>query len=386
MASTSFVELASALVEAMGQRLDAARPMPEGLVLRTGDGFLFSFLEDPNQISLETIRRLFEEGDHLPAHFVVLTPGHLPLAISQDVVRRGGTLIEGARFAELARQLGLEAYLGEEPRAARARESLRLLPSAQQLDVIVQRARTWLDWGVPALSLRFYRQAADLKPGFLPAKNGVGRSLLALGLASDADRTFDEVLAAHPDDLEARMGKAAVLGAKAEPQKEVEMYRALLAEDDARTEVRAHLVAALVDLGDWSGARTELESLLARTPEDPQLRFLHAVALSSTGAKELGEEERIEARRLGLSYEREAALCRHLHLPEPPKPEAPPSELPPRPAVTVGAPARPAPPPPEGARSAPRPPRRARARSRSRKRVRGSPRPKTRRSVNRKGK
>ena len=323
MAPTPFVQFASALVEAMGQRLDAARPIREGLVLRTGDGFLFAFLEDPNQVSLDTIRHLFEEGDHLPAHFVVLTPGHLPLAISQDVVRRGGTLVEGARFAELARQLGLEAYLGEEPRAPPGRESRRLLPSAQQLDDVVQRARTWLDWGVPALALRFYRQAAELKPEFLPAKTGVGRSLLALGLVGDADRTFDEVLATHPEDLEARMGKAAVLGARAEPQKEIEMYRALLAEDDARSEVRAHLVAALIDLGDWLGARTEIEALLSRTPEDPQLRFLHAVALSSTGAQPLGEEERAEARRLGLTYERELALCRHLHLPEPPRPERP---------------------------------------------------------------
>ena len=324
MAPTPFVQFANALVEAMGQRLDAARPIPEGLVLRTGDGFLFAFLEDPHQVSMDTIRHLLEEGDRLPPHFVVFTPGHLPLAISQDVVRRGGTLVEGARFAELARQLGLEAYLGEEPRAAVNRPSRRLLPSAQQLDEIYQRARTWLDWGVPALALRFYRQASELKPEFLPAKNGIGRSLLALGLVADADRTFDEVLAAHPEDLEARLGKAAVLGARAEPQKEVETYRTLLAEDDARTEVRAHLVAALIDLGDWRGARTEIEALLSRTPEDPQLRFLHAVALSSTGAAPLGDEERVEARRLGLTYERELALCRHLHLPDPPKPEAPP--------------------------------------------------------------
>ncbi len=323
MAPTPFVQLASALVEAMGQRLDAARPIPEGLVLRTGDGFQFAFLEDPNRVSLETIRHLFEEDERRPLHFVVLTPGHLPLAISQDVVRRGGTLVEGARFAELARQLGLEAYLGEEPRAAVPHPPRRLLPSAQQLDEILQRARTWLDWGVPALALRFYRQAADLKPEFLPAKSGIGRALLALGLVADADRTFDEVLATHPDDLDARIGKAAVLGARAEPQKEVELYRTLLAEDDARAEVRAHLVAALIDLGDWSGARTEIESLLSRTPEDPQLRFLHAVALSATGSKELGEEERIEARRLGLRYDREVALCRHLHLPDPPRPEAP---------------------------------------------------------------
>lgn len=322
MASVPFVELASALVEAMGQRLDAAKPTEEGIVLRTGDGFLYAFLEDPNQISLTTVAQLFEPQGARPVHVVVLTPGHLPLAISQDVVGRGGTLVEGARFAELVRQLGLEPMLGEEPRAP-PKEARRLLPSAQQLDGILHRARTWLDWGVPALALRFYRQAADLKPGFLPAKVGIGRSLLALGLVPEADRAFDEVLKARPDDMEARLGKAAVLGAKAQPKAEIEMYRRLLAEDQARNEVRAHLVAALIDHKDWAGARVEIEALLSRVPEEPQLRFLHSAALAHTGQSSLAEEERIEARRLGLSYEREVTLCQQVGLPAPTRPEVP---------------------------------------------------------------
>ncbi len=377
MASLPFTELANALVEAMGQRLDAARPTAEGLVLRTGDGFLYAFLEDPNQVSLETIRHLFDEGNGLPVHLVVLTPGHLPLAISQDVVRRGGTLVEGARFAELARQLGLETFLGEEPRAPRP-EGRRLLPSAQQLDGVMHRARTWLDWGVPALALRFFRQASELKPGFLPARTGIGRALLALGLVTDADRAFDEVLATRPDDVEARLGKAAVLGAKALPQQEIEMYRALLSEDEARTEVRAHLVAALIDLADWPAARVEIEALLSRTPEDPQLRFLHAVALSHTGPKELAEEERVEARRLGLPYDRESALCRHLGLPPPPRPEAgaEPRVAPAPPPTVRGAPSAPA--------TAERPPAKPRvARRPSQKARRAAPR---RKSATRKGK
>jgi predicted Zn-dependent protease len=211
--------------------------------------------------------------------------------------------------------------IGEEPRT-RTAEQRRLLPSAQQLDDVIQRARTWLGWGVPALALRFYRQAAELKPEFVPARIGVGRSLLALGLADDADRVFAEVLAVHPDDLDARMGRAAVLGAKADPTREVEVYRTLLAEDAARTEVRAHLVAALVDLGDWRSARVELEAMLSRTPEDPQLRFLHAVSLTKTGETRLGGEERAEARRLGLTYEREVALCEHLGVDPPARPPA----------------------------------------------------------------
>jgi tetratricopeptide (TPR) repeat protein len=343
MASTTFVSLSGALVEAMGQRLDAAKPTPEGLALRTSDGFLYSFLEDPNTVSLETIQRLRGGDGTSGARLVVLTPGHLPLALAQEVVSKGGTLVEGARFAELARQLGLETYLGEEPRPP-PKEARRLLPSAQQLDGIVHRARTWLEWGVPALALRFYRQAAELKPGFLPAKVGVARSLLGLGLVDDADRAFDDVLAVRPDDVEARLGKGAVLGARGRPKDEIAVYRKLLNEDPSRNEVRAHLLAALIDEGDWSGARSEIEALLDKTPEEPQLRFLHSVALGRTGEKSKGDEERLESRRLGLSFEQETSLCKHLGLP-PPEPPAPPEGAvsPPAPPGAVVRASRPKP-------------------------------------------
>jgi Tetratricopeptide repeat len=317
MATASFVELASSLVQAMGQRLDAARPVPEGLTIRTGDGFLYAFLEDPDQVSLDTVRRLGGDGEAAaPVHLVVLTPGRLPLALTAEVLRRGGTVVEGARFQELARQLGLETYLGEEPRAPPTR-ARRLLPSAQQLDQVMGRARTWLDWGVPALALRFYRQAISLKPEYVPAKVGLGRALLGLGLVEEAVRAFEEVLAAHPDDVDARLGLAATYGARARPNDEIGVYRALLAEDQARLEVRAHLVAALVDLGDWSGARIEIEALLDRTPEDAQLRFLLGAAKTKLGLTQEGDRERAEARRLGLPLEREAILCQHLGLPPP---------------------------------------------------------------------
>jgi tetratricopeptide (TPR) repeat protein len=319
MASAPFVQLASRLIEEMGQKMDAVKQFPEGLVLRTGDGFLYAFLEDPDQVSIDTIRRVLEEGDGVPAHLVVLTPGLLPLAISAEILQRNGTLVEGARFGELARQLGLESFLGKEPRTPVAVRP-RLLPSAQLLDSAMGRARSWLEWGVPALALRFYRQGAELKPGFLPAKIGVGRALLGLGLTEEADRAFTEVISVRPADLDAWLGKAAVLGAREKPKEEIEVYRALLAEDDARVEVRAHLVAALVELGDWVAARVEVEAMLSATPEDPQLRFLHSVTLTRTGGKEAGERESEEARRLGLTYEREAALCLHLGLPPPQAP------------------------------------------------------------------
>jgi tetratricopeptide (TPR) repeat protein len=317
MTAPGFADLVGRLMAAMGQQMDAVREVPEGLLLKTGDGFLFAFIADPAVVSLASIQGFHREVGDQPARLVVLTPGRLPLALGAEVLREHGTLVEAVRFQELVRGLGLGSFLGDEPRAERPGPSTRLLPSAQQLDEIMRRARTWLDWGVPALALRFYRQAAGLKPEFSPAKVGVGRSLLALGLTEDAERAFAEVLALHPNEVDARLGQAAVLGGRGHVPKEIEIYRALLAEDASRLEVRTHLLAALIAQGEWAHARDEVRTMLAGAPEDPQLRFLLGVTLERSGSARAGAEERERARRLGLDPERERALCEHLGLPPP---------------------------------------------------------------------
>ncbi|MCI4361093.1 MAG: tetratricopeptide repeat protein [Thermoplasmata archaeon] len=333
MEASGFADLVGRLMAAMGQHMDAVRPVPEGLLLTTGDGFLFAFLSDPSIVSLATIQSLRKEVGDQPARLVVLTPGRLPLALGAEVLREHGTLVEAARFQELVRGLGLGSYLGEEPRPDRPPPSTRLLPSAQQLDEIMRRARTWLDWGVPALALRFFRQAAGLKPEFAPARVGIGRSLLALGLTEDAERAFNEVLAIHPNEIDARLGKAAVLGARGHVRQEIEAYRTLLKEDPGRVEVRTHLLAALISQGEWAHARDEVKTMLSSAPEDPQLRFLLGVTLEKSGSARAGTEEKERARHLGLDPDRERALCEHLGLPAPVLPE--PSVAPP---VAIGPP------------------------------------------------
>lgn len=311
MVSPAFAELVEKMVEAMGLTLTAVRPVPEGLLLHSTDGFVYAFLEDPTEVSLTALDRLYGEAGAGAPRVVLFTPGRLPLALAAEVARRNSTLVDGARFHELARSLGLESYLGEEPRAPPHGERSRLLPSAQQLDAIMSRGRVWLEWGVPALALRFFRQAMELKPGFLPAKVGAGRALLALGLIEDAERLLNEVLADHPDDVGARLGKAAVLGAQGRPKDEIAIYRQLLKEDPARAEAQAHLVAALVDLRDWTAAREELKSMLRTRPEDPRLRFLYGVALARSGHSAAAEKEWQHARDLGLTPESERALAGH---------------------------------------------------------------------------
>jgi tetratricopeptide (TPR) repeat protein len=323
MAHPGFGDLVDRLVEAMGQNVAAVRPRGETILLQTPDGFLYAFVDDTSKLSLGEVQRLFQEVPDTPSKVVVLTPDRLPLALGAEVLRRGGTLVEGTRFTELAKGLGLGEQLGEPPRAATDARRARLLPSARQLDEVVRRAESWQSWGVPALALRFFRQASELKPEFAPAKVGIAQSLLALGLPVEASRAYDEVLRSSPGNVEARIGKAAVLGATGHPEKEIAEYRALLAEHSGRADVRAHLLAALLDARSWAEARHEVEAMLRTMPDDPRLRFLRAVTLERLGEGSLAKTERERARTLGLPYDTERSLCEHLGLPVP-APRAPP--------------------------------------------------------------
>lgn len=327
MPAPAFSELVGQLTEAFGQHPDAMRPTPEGFLLKTTDDFLYAFLEDPAQVSLSIVQGLLREVEDRPSRLVVFSPGRLPLALTAELAAKGATVVDGARFHELVIGLNLGSYLGEEPRAVPERPGTRQLPSARQLDEVVVRARTWLDWGVPALALRFFRQALELKPEFAPARNGVARSLLALGLTPDAQKIFHEVLETWPDNLEARVGLAAAAGASGKPGEEIAIYRQLIEEDPKRTEVRANLVAALVDAGRWSEVAPELKVMLSASPEDARLRFLHGAALEKTGHEVEGKRELERARALGLEFETERALSQHLGLPAPVRPAGGPRRI-----------------------------------------------------------
>lgn len=365
MPAPAFSELVGKLTEAFGQQPDAMRPTPEGFLLRTTDDFLYAFLEDPAQVSLATVQALLREAEGRPSQLVVFSPGRLPLALTAELIAKGATVVDGARFHELVSGLNLGSYIGEEPRAVRPPGETRQLPSARQLDEVVVRARTWLDWGVPAVAIRFFRQALELKPEFAPARNGVARCLLALGLISDAQKIFHEVLAASPDNLEARLGLAAAAGAAGKPNEEIQIYRALISEDPTRNEVRAHLVAALVDAGRWSEVTPEIKGMLERAPEDARLRFLHGAALEKTGHEAEGRREIERARGLGLEFEAETALSLHIGLPAPVRAAAP------TPGIPSVAPRRAPKPSPVPRRLRPR----RRGPTRTRKPRRGGPPP-----------
>lgn len=318
-----FADLVAAVAEAMGQRADAVRTTPDGLLLHTTDRFLFAFLEDPATVSLANVQRLLEEPEARAGRLVLLTPGRLPLALAAEAVRRHASLVEHERFRELLRMLDLGERLGEEPRGPHDVPGNRLLPSARHLDALTARARTWLEWGVPALALRFYQEALRAKPEFTPARLGVARSLQALGLLDEALVAYREVLAQRPDDVDARVGEATVHAAAGRTDEERRIYREILKRATDRLDVRAQLIAAEIEDQRWSEARREIEAMLHQQPDEARLRYLHAAALAHTGEEAEGRREVERARALGLSFDQEASLAAQLGQPAPP----------PRPAV-----------------------------------------------------
>jgi tetratricopeptide (TPR) repeat protein len=362
VADQQFAELVTRLMESMGQSLASVREVPEGILVKTPDGFLLAFVRDPGEVSLAFVHRVSAEVGE-PAHrLVVLSNGRLPLALSQEVIRRGATLVEAGRFQELVRGLGLGAYLGEAPRAPAAPGSTRMLPSVQQLEEVMTRARTWATWGVPALALRFYRQATAMKPEFLPARLGAATSLLNLGLPDEADRACEEILATEPTSVDARLLRASILGRRGDADGEKSSYRTLLAEHPESVSVRAHLLAALVAETNWAEARPEVEHLIEGSPEDPALRYLHGAILGHLGERAAADGERARALALGLPFDRERSLAAQLGLPEPAARPDVPAAVAPRPptlAELLPAPARPEQ-PERNAEPQPRPPRPAR--------------------------
>ena len=115
MTDPAFAQLASHLTEAFGQQMGSSRVVPEGILLQTTDGFLYTYIADPATLSLATVQRFIAEAPGGPRHLVLFCPERLPLALSSELIGAGATVVEGARFLELAHSLDLDALVGGEP-------------------------------------------------------------------------------------------------------------------------------------------------------------------------------------------------------------------------------------------------------------------------------
>lgn len=334
MASQRFASMVDAIARAFGQPGKQLKESAEALYLRTPDGIVYAFFEDPSKLTGELAGRLLKSQGQDLSRLVVLSLSLLsPEAV--EVLEKGrASVVAGERFLRLLEGLELTAYVEGAPGAPQATpepEARRVLPTADRLDRTLERARMWMAWEVPAIALRFYDEAVRSKPEYVPALIGRGMALLALGSHDAAEESFEEALSHSPGDEEARIGLARVTGARGDPEGEVEELAKILKEDPRRARVRAHLVAALAPQGRWKEVRGHLDEFLTLVPQDPYFHALSSVCAEKLGDKEDAAREKRAADALGMSAE----LWRRLRAEfdpsssgararRPPVPEAPP--------------------------------------------------------------
>ena len=308
----AFARLVRDLIEAMGQRLGAARPIPEGLALRTADQYLYVFVDDVSRGSTDAVHRWCVEEEVPADHLVVFSAGSLPGSWQAMVEGGGGKIIAGPEFRRLLDELGIDSPLIERDPTIH-RPVGTALPSARELDANMVRAETWATAGVLPLAARFYERAVELKPEYVAGWVGLARTQTALEAWPEATVAWNRVLALDSGSVDARLGLAAAAAAAGDTTREVALYRALLLEQPGLTAARVGLVAALIHQEDWSEARRETETLLTPVPNDPRLRLLHALTIErSGGPEEAARAERDAARRQGLTEEMEQGLLTSL--------------------------------------------------------------------------
>lgn len=307
--ATGFAILVDRLAESFGQEARRVKKADGATYLLTPDGFLYAFFESPSTLTTESTKGLLDKFPEAARHLVVLCP----LAFSPEVRRalegHGASVVCGERFHHLLENLDLVWMLGEEPpRPPTAPPSRSGLPTAELLDTIMSRAQTWIDWGVPAIALRFLDQALALKPEYRSALVAQGIARLALGLTAAARESFETALRIDPTDLPARLGLARVLGAEGKVAQEISALRALLAEENSPSSVRAHLIAAQVSAEKWSDAIPEIQALIELVPEEARFHALLAYALEKKGDVTAARREERAALSLGMTRDEMADL------------------------------------------------------------------------------
>lgn len=296
----SFGRLVADLLAAIDQRLAAARPVEGAWLVKSADGFLFAFAPEPASLRETQVRHWLENADAPADRLVVFAPAPLPSELRSELVRRGATTVDGTRFVELAHDLDVSSPLLP-PVERAAPGSGTSLPSAARWAGLLERAGRWSAAGVPPLALRFYRQAAELKPDSVDARVGLLSSAMKLGLWEEVGRTSARLLELDPNQPFGRLGEAAARGGRGDRAGELEGYRALRREAPGFAPARASLIAALIEAGAWSEAEVEITDLLGLAPSNPELELLRSIVLDRQGRSREAAAAREKAEGLGLS-------------------------------------------------------------------------------------
>lgn len=298
--------MVDAVARAFGQGGRDLKETPDAIYLRTPDGLVYAFFEDPDRLAGPVVKRLVASMGKELSRLVVLSLRPVSSDSTEALEEAGASVVAGDRFLRLLDGLELSGFAESgpiPPTPPPLEEDRRVLPTAERLDQLMDRARLWMSWEVPAIALRFFDEATQMKPEYAPGLLGQGMALIELGAGDAAESIFERVLSQNPGNEEARIGLARVTGLRGDPQGEIDELTSILKEDPRRHRTRASLVAALAPMGRWKEVRGHLEEFLKVAPEDPYFHAFSSICLEHLGDKAGAAREKRAADGLGMSPE-----------------------------------------------------------------------------------
>ncbi|MEM0129725.1 MAG: hypothetical protein QXG65_06165 [Thermoplasmata archaeon] len=308
-----FVALVRDLLEAMGQGLEEGRPIPDGMAVRTQDGYLYVVLSRADRVDDRAVERWREAAQDPSARLVVFSLDELPADQAARIAAGGGLVLAGMAFSRLLDNLGIESDLLPAARDPDHRPTPDAsLPSAARLDAAMRRARVWEQAGVWPLAARFFSEACTTKAEFAPAWEGLARALTALDRRTEAEAAWARTAELRPGDPKVLLAWAVARGRAGDSQGERHLLERVLVADPGCIAARAEWVTCLLEEGAWMQAVGAIDELLSRVGPDPRLRFLRGVALARAGDSGEGIHDIEWARAHGLSPGEEERLVRTL--------------------------------------------------------------------------
>jgi Flp pilus assembly protein TadD len=169
-------------------------------------------------------------------------------------------------------------------------QAIALLQSVLGRDPKSADAHNWL--GVAYLQKnslagaeREFRQAIELRPGFVRAYNNLGSTLAQAGDLSQGIKALQEGLRFAPDDFQLRLNLAMALRSTGDADGALERFRGLIGEHGDEPELQYQYAQTLRQKGDLDGAVAGFERVLSLNPEHIQASYGLGQALKQLAAR-----------------------------------------------------------------------------------------------------
>src|SRR5215831_18917030 len=195
-------------------------------------------------------------------------------------------------FALLAHAQGpgdLERAI-ELEQSGRTDQAISLLQSVLKRDPRSAEAHNWL--GVAYLqknslsdARREFRQAIQLKPGFVRAYNNLGSTLAQAGDIAQGIQVLQDGLKYAPGDLQLRLNLGMALRSKGDADGALEQFRSLLRDHADSSELQYQVGQTLRQKGDLDGAIQAFEMSLDLNPEYQEAYYGLGQTLKQMGAR-----------------------------------------------------------------------------------------------------